>query len=42
MPLPPDFDRGMNVLVWAIVLAVCVWLLYLAIKLAQHVQAWPF
>lgn len=23
-------------------LAVVVWLLYLAVKVAQHVQAWPF
>lgn len=26
----------------AIVMAVVVWLLYLAVKLAQHVSAWPF
>ena len=26
----------------ALVLAVVVWLLYLAVRVAQHVQAWPF
>lgn len=28
--------------VYALSIAISVWLLYLAVKVAQHVNAWPF
>jgi hypothetical protein len=35
-------DRYQNTFVWLIVVLVCLWFLYLAYKIAEHVHAWPF
>jgi uncharacterized membrane protein len=32
----------MTLFLSAVSIAVTVWLIYLAVKVAQHVQAWPF
>jgi hypothetical protein len=34
--------RAGGILELALLIALAVWLLYLAVKVAQHVNAWPF
>lgn len=34
---------GTAALIWGVVsLAISVWMIYFVIKIAQHVNAWPF
>ncbi len=35
-------QRVENVFVWVLLVLVCLWFLYLAYRVAVHVQAWPF
>jgi len=36
------FERFNSQVAWVIFVVIVVWLLYLSIKVAQHVNAWPF
>ena len=42
MPLPRETGRVVSTGGSALALVVVAWLLYLAVKVAQHVGAWPF